>query len=369
MRLWAPITVCAAVALAAWFLVREGPRRGGDGVTAVPAGSPDSRRGVHSGLRDLSAAPEPTPSEERAPSVDQARSVAAAQPTMAPSTAGASETPEPVAVSGFLRSESGTWRDLAGLLSGGVVVELFDLADPTSVRRAELETLPEPDGSTAIAFRFERVPPGRHRLGVSSLVAEVWEPASVLVDAPSEGLVLWCRDRVDRVRLGFEVRDAQDGTPIEGWEASALRQSAGGAEGVLLHAGPLEREAFPMDGRLEWSIAAPGYAPAFGDERDFAPAEEGVWVARVALRRGFAARVVVLARDPIMRGIEGARVELDGGFAGLTDGRGRLDVAHPALPDSLTVRWNGRDREISPVRAGDSPEALRRGQMLVVVLE
>jgi hypothetical protein len=370
MRHLAWITALSVVALAAWWLLDGAPRRGGDGVRGVraaavaPAASePVELREVEglatapheAGVVSAERAPAP---RELAPGVEEAVSELA---DAAPSPTG------PVA--GLLRSESGGWNDLASLLQGGVVVELFVQGDARATRRARLEPAQEPDGSTAIAFRFEAVPPGDYRLDVTSLVAEVWEPASQPIRAPADGLVVWCRDRIARVRLVFDVRDAQSGAPVEGWSASALRQTVTPEGGVLLQAAQLSTDAFPIDGRLDWSLVAPGYAPAFGDERHFAPEDEGTWTVRVELRRGWAARVVALSRDPLMRPIEGARVEVDGNFAGLTGTRGWLDLALAAAPRTLAVRWNGREAQLAPPPAADAPESRLRGQMLPLVLE
>jgi hypothetical protein len=366
------IAALTVVALAAWWLLDGAPRRGGDVVRAVLAAPvpPGTAESVE--LREVEdPTPAPVAALDAAPSSDReavAREVRAIVESPEGDPMGLEESPTG-SVSGLLRSESGAWNDLAGLLRGGVVVELFDPADARATRRAELEPVSEPDGSIAIAFRFEAVPPGSYRLGVTSLVAEVWEPASQPIDAPEREIVVWCRDRIGRVRLSFDVRDAETGAPVEGWSVNALRQTVSPDGGVLLQAAQLETEAFPVDGRLDWSVVAPGYAPAFGDERLFVPEGEGSWSARVGLRRGWAARVVALARDPLMRPIEGARIEVDGAFAGLTGARGWLDVALPAEPEALAVSWNGLVTRVAPVPSSDSAEARLRGQILPVVLE
>ncbi|HVS19608.1 MAG TPA: hypothetical protein VMT18_13475 [Planctomycetota bacterium] len=361
MRLLLGLCLLTVVALAAWFLLREEPRGRGDAISRAAPVAPVAEAPANGeGPRDVAdeAAASPDPARE-----EPARaSVAAAAP--------ASATPPRLShVRGLLRSESGGWTDLSGALAGGVVVELVDPAEPGFSRRAQLEAVEERDGSTAIAFRFEGLPQGTYKLGVSSLVPEVWEPREQTVATPDAEVVVWCRDRIDRVRLSFAARDAESGEAIDAFEVMSLRQSVSQAEGVLMHAGDLHREAFPIDGRLDWSLYAEGYAPAFGDERSFEPDGAGAWVARADLRRGWGARVVVLARDPSMRPIEGALVEADGVFVGLTGPRGWLDVARPAAPERISVRWGELARSVDAPRPPDSNEARRRGQMLPVVLQ
>jgi len=365
LRLLLGLSLLFAVALAAWLLLGGGPRGRGDAVSRAPL-APTPASAPLGGPDDLAAGdPQAGPASDG----DDAAEPPAGRSAVAASAPAAAAAPTLDALRGHLRSESGGWNDLPGLLSGGVVVEAVSLADAGFSRRARLEAVEERDGSTAIAFRCEGLPRGTYRLTVSSLVAEVWEPRELTLATPVDDVEIWCRDRVDRVRLEFAAVDGDSGEPVEAFEVMSLRQTVTQAEGVLFHAGELQREAFPIDGRLDWSLFAPGYAPAFGDETSFVPGGEGTWVARAVLRRGWGARVVVLARDPGMRPIEGAVVLVDGAFVGQTGERGWLDVARATAPERLSVRWNELERDLAAPRAPDASAARRRGQMLLVVLE
>lgn len=363
-RLALALAALTVVALAAWMLLGA-PRGRGDAVSRAVPVSPATEAREQVDLLDVDVPAAPAEREaERAEPADEPERTA-----LAASDVAAVSAPTLEHVRGRIRSESGGWADLEGALAGGVLVELLDPADPGFSRKARLAAAQEPDGSTAIAFRFEGLPHGTYRLSVSSPVAEVWEPREQTVTTPADDVEVWCRDRVDRVRLVFDVRDAETGEPIEGFEVMGLRQTVSQREGVLMHAAPLASEAFPVDGRVEWSVFVSGHAPAFGDETAFQPDGAGAWVARVALRRGWGARVVALGRDPTMRPLDGAVVEVDGAFVGQTGANGWLDLELAGAPGTVSVRWGELVGTVEAPRAPDSNEARSRGQQLLVLLE
>ncbi len=94
---------------------------------------------------------------------------------------------------------------------------------------------------------------------------------------------------------------------------------------------------FPAGGRIEWTLAADGYAPVFGTEGDFA-LSEGVDTAEVALRRGWATRLRVVAagaRHPIV----GAVVVLDGDHVATTDATGHVELFRAIEPQQIEILY------------------------------
>ncbi len=347
-------------------------------------GRPAATTATGSASKDAASPPAPVRSSDRqtrtvlepsasspgkdGPPQTHAREVVAAPPGGAAQDV-AGQTAAVAHVRGRLRSESGAWRDLDALLAGGVVIDLVSSSGPLEKRRASLVPEAEHDGTLAIAFACEDLWPGRWLLTVSSLEPELWIPGVLELDAPVAGLQIWCRDRARRVTLAFRVLDAMSGEPLENWSASALRQTPSADRGVLVHAGPLALEGFPVDSGLEWSLWAPGHAPAFGDERAFVASDDHNWVAEARLRDGWGLRLLALGRDPAMRPLPGARVWLDGQSAGTTDALGRIDLWAPERPSGLEVRWGALHARRGGLPQVDSSAARVQGHVLVVVLE
>ncbi len=154
------------------------------------------------------------------------------------------------------------------------------------------------------------------------------------------GIEFRCFDDEPAVELLFEVVDAATGEAIEDWTAEPIRMSVSPENGVLLHAGPLPTESFPSSSALEWAEESEGYAPAFGNERAFTiDSVTGAWRVRVALERGQAFRLVVLAPEPALRSAAGALVVLDGLAVGATDSMGQLVVRSKERPKVAGIQW------------------------------
>lgn len=270
-------------------------------------------------------------------------------------------------IAGRLRSTSGTWADIDRLVAGHVHLGLVDLDDASFVAAAELWVEQDPGGETWIGFRFAAVPEGDYELVVSSLEHQRWTPDRVHVRAPAEGLEIWCEDVRDTIELAFRVLDATTREPVPDWRAWTIRTEASAETGVFFHAGALDLAGFPLDGRLTWSLAADGYAPAYGTEQDFLEEEDGRWVAEVLLREGWGTRFVVLGRDPVMRPLDGAEVLLDGRDVGRTGFDGSLDVSLDAEPTTLEVRWG--DWTLRDAALPSAAQRAFRGQVTPLVLE
>jgi len=269
--------------------------------------------------------------------------------------------PEPLEVAGDITGrllrEVDPWTaetlpDLSGL-----VVELVRLEEPRLELRAEVEPTALEDGTLELTFAFRDVPIGEYELGVFSLGAWPWEPRSLRVRAPAAELVLVRQDAVVAPPLEFEVYDAESGERLQDFEVRHLEQTVSEESGVFMHAGPLEGGAFPRGTEFRWSLWADGFRPAFGDERAFEEVE-GRRIARVDLERGWAARLVVLGREPTLRPLYRAKVSLDGRFVGVTAQDGSLVVQLDAPPERLEVDYGGWSVLNDPLdpRPGTTPE-------------
>lgn len=270
-------------------------------------------------------------------------------------------------VKGLLTSESGVFTGDADALVRGLTIDLVSKSNPRVETRATLTPILNEEGAlTAIAFETEDLPAVTFEVTLSSLDHRRWAPTSQDVMPPASGVSFLCYDGDQAVPLAFVVTDADTGDPVEGWSASQFRASSSDENGVLLHAGPLAMDAFPLNGRLQWALEADGYAAAYGDERAFAlDPETGKWTAHVALRKGFATRLVVLGKNPDRVLASGADVYTDGTHAGRTDTQGVLVLAGSKTPERIRIRWGDQALE------GDFTDVClrRRSHLYVALLE
>ncbi len=306
--------------------------------------------------RAPAAAEEPTERRPLAPTPRRERPVALPVPEPEDEP-----EPEPLEVAGDITGrllrEVDPWTAETLPDLGGLVVELVRLEEPRLELRADVQTTPVEDGSLELTFAFRDVPIGEYELGVFSLGAWPWEPRSLRIRAPAAGLVLVRQDAVVAPPLEFVVRDAESGELIEDFEVRHLEQTVSEESGVFMHAGPLEGGAFPRGTEFRWSLWADRYRPTFGDERAFEDVD-GRRVARVDLERGWAARLVVLGREPTLRPLYRAKVSVDGRFVGVTAQDGSLVVQLAAPPERLEVDYRGWELLNDPLdpRPGTTPE-------------
>ncbi|HEX6885128.1 MAG TPA: carboxypeptidase-like regulatory domain-containing protein [Planctomycetota bacterium] len=189
----------------------------------------------------------------------------------------------PGPIRGRLLEESGRGEPFGALL----------LRDPRSGR--ELVFLSEfklwgddEDGQTP--FELRGVPPGEYELSVLAIDGRSYEPASLRVQPPCDGLEFRARAKPGRV-YAMRVRDAVSGESLE------TVVFLGRIHGQWF--GGEEDEPVP-DAFERWLVYAPGYRSATGDFARAMPAgenEEGneVLEIEVELARGFA--LAVLFKD------------------------------------------------------------------------
>lgn len=189
-------------------------------------------------------------------------------------------------------------------------------------------------------FTIDDVPPGevvfRPKSMMQSRVAvHVTERSDGDLDAD---IVLL--DSADGPRLTFE--DVRGALSIHGHTFYAVTTQEPGVAAQSVSCfdvgWPISFEHAPGQD-LEWSATTHGARPIFGTLADLEAREDGAYVGRLAFEPGWGARVVV--RDEADAPLVGARVLVDGEVAGLTDARGRLDVAAGALPARLEAELPG----------------------------
>ena len=274
-------------------------------------------------------------------------------------------------ISGRLVSEKGYWLEAELPDRDTLIVELVRLEEPRLELRADLVVealdLPGVEQGQALSFLFEAVPVGEYELSLFNLGAWHWEPASMRVRAPAAGLDFVRYDHDELLPLRFEVFDASSGERIEEFRAAHLEQSVSEQNGVFMHAGPLDTESFPNVAHFQWSVWAEGYRPSFGDERSFRE-RDGRRVARVELRPGWAARLVVLGREPTLRPLFRAGVRIDGRYMGATDREGALVVELDEAPERIEVLYKGWGLENDPFDPRPGTTAELRGHVVPLIL-
>jgi hypothetical protein len=212
------------------------------------------------------------------------------------------------------------------------------------------------------------LPEGDYVLTLSALGSRRWAPISTHVTPPASGITFTRYDKDPLLPLEFSVTDAITGDKIESFQTRNLQLTPSEDNGCYLQTGPLDVDAFTVDGRFQWSLWADGYAPAFGDETAFLRTGEKR-VADVRLWRGWSTKLLVLARDPVARQVLGACVSLDGHVVGATGVDGMLVVNAASQPTSLQVQWPGWHTVSDPLQPYAGKSAAQRGQITIVMLE
>lgn len=278
--------------------------------------------------------------------------------------------PPPVAgdIRGVLQSEGGVWSagDVPG--PGEVVLDLISTTLPRIQRRGVITQETDGNGGHWLSFTFADVPRAEYELTISSLDHFRWAPVSTFVSPPAENLSFLRYDLDRTLPLEFRVYERASGEKLEDYEIRHLKLTASHDNGVLLHTGPLDREAFPLDAEFEWSLWADGYAPFFGDERAF-QLTDGRRIANVRLSPGWGARLLVMGGQGTKYPLSGATVLLDGVAIGSTRDDGTLDAYRETPPSKVTVEyldWTMKNDPLRPLN-GRPPE--RRGMVMPVLLE
>jgi hypothetical protein len=212
-------------------------------------------------------------------------------------------------------------------------------------------------GARTGSFRFDDLPPGRWRLNVVEDDWYEWEPRSMEVEAPLDGLHFRVHDAVPVCDLRFEPQEAWGGSFGEPYEVRIA--SGGEVRAFDWKGGTTVVTAFPVDKALRWRVDARGRASAFGDWSDLAPllAADGREQrgARPHLAKGWA-QLYRVVRSDNKKAAPDVLALVDGREAGRTDASGRIELRAPSTPQSVTFRfkdWRLKDRvSVAPPRAG-----------------
>lgn len=246
-------------------------------------------------------------------------------------------------ISGWLRAEKGSFPADAVPRRDHILLDLASTELPAINLRATLEPLVDEEGGVTFRFLFEDVPAGEYELTLSSLGNYRWDPSSLRVAPPTTGLEFLRFDLDEVVPLQFEIYDLATNEAIEDFEARHIKITASEEHGLLLHTGPIEASQFPRDQAFLWSVEAAGYAVAYGDEAAFTEEKDGRRVARIGLKTGWSARLLLMGgpRGSRPRAVAGGEVYLDGEFVGRSDSNGGLVVYAKEAPVELTARYPG----------------------------
>lgn len=138
-------------------------------------------------------------------------------------------------------------------------------------------------------FELVDVPAGRFELSISSFKSAFrWSPATLVVRSPARGLVFTCEDDVDTCSYRFELVDADSGQVLEKTSCAVWHNGAD-PEDALYSGDAFE---LPEGMGFGWRATSPGYGIARGTHHAFAE-REGALVARVALGKGYGARLAL----------------------------------------------------------------------------
>jgi hypothetical protein len=278
--------------------------------------------------------------------------------------------PPPVAgdIHGLLQSEGGPWSLKALPGQNAVVLDLVSTTAPRIKLRGRLQAEADGDGGHWLSFEFKDVPRGEYELTLSSLDNYRWHPTSTFVSPPAEGLTFLRYDLDRTLPLMFRVYERTTGEPVDDYTVRHIKMTVSSDNGVLLHTGPLDPDAFPLDAKFEWSLWADGLAPVFGDEGSF-EISEGERVAEVRLSQGWGARFLVMGGKGTKYPVEGATILLDGVSIGTTRDGGTLDVYRAEAPSEIEVRYLDWKLTHNPLRPHNGRTPERRGMVIPVLLE
>ena len=202
-------------------------------------------------------------------------------------------------------------------------------------------------------FEFNEVPEGRYELSVVAQDGYSWTPAVQIVSPPAGDVVFERVDDRPSSIYRFRVLVGETGEPVDAYRVQVQIGSTWNP-GSRLMAAPRTDLELPAGEPFRWTLHAPGFRPAAGDQDDFA-SHGGAYEATVRLEPGWGARLHVrdlghgfqpddrggLLAAAERPGIPGARVFADGEWVGTTDAAGFVALALPAEPERLTVEAAG----------------------------
>ena len=270
-------------------------------------------------------------------------------------------------IEGRLLSESGPWKLVDLPQADAIMLDLVSSEEPRIQRRAQLRLEGSEELGFTLGFRFEQVPDTEYELTLSSLDNYRWSPSSMRLRPPAAAIEFLRYDRDETAPLVFEVVDAESGQAITDFETRHIQMTVSDENGVFLHAGPLEADAFPLDRDFQWALWDEQHAPAFGDQRAF-ELVDGRRVAHVELRRGWSTRFIVMGNSPSTKPLAGVELRLDGLSIGASDARGVLDAFLAEPPAQLEIRYHDWELASDPLGPGRRAAARSRAYVTPVLI-
>lgn len=201
-------------------------------------------------------------------------------------------------IQGRLVSASGhglETQELVRLRALGGGLEMLDSSSSGGLFISGGHILRGEDGfaDAALVFEFNEVPAGRFELSVVPRDGWLWDPPTLVVEAPSDAAVFTRRDDLARSELFLAALDAASGEPLPFAVAQLQLGGAWDESARLLDPkgdGPLA--TLSAGAPLRWSVSAPGYRPARGTEADLEKTARGL-EGRIPLDRGWGVRLVL----------------------------------------------------------------------------
>ncbi len=176
-------------------------------------------------------------------------------------------------------------------------------------------------------------------------------PLTVTMTGPEEGdlLLQVIQDDPLGPGIGFRLAEVRPGEPMEfqnialteavlasfNWFAATRGLESSVRLGGKIHSGEIWAPIDPTVTVFDWGLTQPGFLPIYGDQDSFVPEGHGRFFARVVPRPGWGTTLVVL--DPRGKPVAGARVLVEGEFAGLTNADGEWLLEREERPSSVVV--------------------------------
>jgi len=265
----------------------------------------------------------------------------------------------------------GVLTSRSGAYSGEVQVELVSRADPArryrlsavlgarrvQSRAAVIDGFGLGEGLSAALFVMRGIPPGSYELRPRSTDGLAWTPPFVLLDAPNHELVFTCEDEIEKAHVEVDVRDAETGDEVSGFDLRLWRDG----DDRYLEDVP---DCVARTARGGWVAFADGYRPARGTWA--ADPESDVVTIAPRLERGRG--VLAVAMTPWRERLPGVKIVVDGESLGRTDADGTLLVDERSLATAPPARVEARLDGYTQVWANAFATIERKIGEVVVVL-
>lgn len=190
-------------------------------------------------------------------------------------------------------------------------------------------------------FAFEDVPEGEYELHALGAVSGYYQPGSVMVRPPAEGVTFAHDPNHVSQYAGFRVTDAETGETVDGFDVSFALESGHGTFAIGSESSVAVLPFY--DEPFEWTLTREGYRPrsgngsVFGEARVDAVAKVAYRFADVELSAGWGEHFILLRNGMPARVV----VMSDGVALGTTDEHGSVLLSSQQRPTQLDVYEGG----------------------------